>query len=270
MSSNGFSLFEFYKIKLRSDVRFCVQDLISIQLYQSSFFINFSKYHPDDQPELIKMVKNEVRIHMYFRHPNLMTARFAWQDNKNIYILMDKMHCTDVAYKGIRNEKDMMIVLISSARGLANLHVRKIVHRDMKPDNIFLNYESDMKTIAEVRVGDFNTSKSRTHNTTIGGFIGTPGYMAPEVETYQGSGDYKVDVFSFGVIIAECIRKRVPTKHRPITLQELEQTNPSPMVMELIKIQQRCVAVDPNERPDMRIVVYELENLMLEYLVPKQ
>ncbi len=89
------------------------------------------------------------------------------------------------------------------ARGLAYLHDRGIVHRDMKPANIF--YED-----GHVKIGDYGLSKfiSVSRHSAQTTSIGTVHYMAPEV----GSGNYHrgIDIYALGVMLYEMLLGRVP------------------------------------------------------------
>ncbi len=88
-------------------------------------------------------------------------------------------------------------------RGLADLHDRGIVHRDMKPANIF--YED-----GHVKIGDYGLSKfiSTSRHSAQTTSVGTVHYMAPEV----GSGNYHrgIDIYALGVILYEMLLGRVP------------------------------------------------------------
>jgi uncharacterized RDD family membrane protein YckC len=89
------------------------------------------------------------------------------------------------------------------AKGLAQLHASGVVHRDLKPGNIF--YDEGY-----VKIGDYGLSKSVAqssagHHTTA---VGTMAYMAPEV----GSGRYScsIDIYALGIILYEMLLGRVP------------------------------------------------------------
>jgi eukaryotic-like serine/threonine-protein kinase len=111
-------------------------------------------------------------------------------------------------------------IIAQAARGLSRAHAAGIVHRDLKPENVFLVENEDTEL---VKLLDFGIAKAELHSghfvTATGTVIGTPHYMSPEqVEPARGV-DYRADIWSLGVIAAECM-----TGQRPFeadTLQEL-------------------------------------------------
>lgn len=89
------------------------------------------------------------------------------------------------------------------AKGLGELHGRGVVHRDLKPHNIF--YEDGY-----VKVGDYSLSKSMslTHRTSHTMTVGTVHYMAPEIG--EGCYDQSIDIYALGVVLYEMLTGTVP------------------------------------------------------------
>src|SRR5262245_23735336 len=131
------------------------------------------------------------------------------------------------------------------AKGLAYLHDRGIVHRDMKPGNIF--YDEGY-----VKIGDYGLSKAISASQHSGQTmsVGTVHYMAPEI----GSGDYSktVDIYALGVMTYEMLLGRVPfegatmgevlMKH--LTAQPAVDALPAPYPLVIRK----ALAKDPRDR----------------------
>jgi serine/threonine protein kinase/ankyrin repeat protein len=86
---------------------------------------------------------------------------------------------------------------------IAYLHERRIMHRDMKLDNLFINGH-----VGEVKIGDLGLSAVRDTEHPAESVIGTPEFMAPEL--YEESYTEKVDVYAFGMCLLEMVTMEYP------------------------------------------------------------
>jgi serine/threonine-protein kinase len=107
---------------------------------------------------------------------------------------------------------ERMVRMVSQvAMGLASAHERKVVHRDLKPDNIFLVGTRDGDL---VKILDFGSVRDNSEGakklTVLGTTIGSPFYMAPEQAQGLLSLDHRADVWSLAAIVYECLTGRVP------------------------------------------------------------
>lgn len=110
------------------------------------------------------------------------------------------------------------------ALGLDQAHARKLVHRDLKPDNVFLcqTHDGDM-----VKVLDFGSVKDKAEGakklTVMGTTIGSPFYMAPEQAQGLDTLDQRADVWALAAITYECVTGRVPFQGQngPMILLEI-------------------------------------------------
>ncbi len=135
--------------------------------------------------------------------------------------------------------------LCELARGLGYLHDRGIVHRDMKPANIF--YED-----GQVKIGDYGLSKfiSVSRHSAQTTSVGTVHYMAPEV----GSGHYTrgIDIYALGVILYEMLLGRVPFEGSSLGEILMKHLTEQPEVDELPepfgKVIRKALAKDPKDR----------------------
>ena len=131
------------------------------------------------------------------------------------------------------------------AKGLTYLHDRGIVHRDMKPGNLF--YEDGY-----VKIGDYGLSKfmSASHHSAQTVSVGTVHYMAPEI----GSGQYHpgTDIYALGVILYEMLLGRVPYEGASLGEVLMKHLTQQPEVDELPEpfpaVIRKALAKDPKDR----------------------
>jgi serine/threonine protein kinase len=162
---------------------------------------------------------------------------------------------------------------------LAAAHARGILHRDIKPDNVFLHREGDREVVKVVDFGiarffDGPQSVGVTRLTQPGEYLGTPRFIAPE-RIACGPDDGRSDVFSLGAILYQSI-----CGLSPWTMQQERQmplglvTNPRPRDMrqhrsdvppELESLILRCLAWEPAKRPTAAELAAELTT-MTEWL----
>ncbi|KAL3642000.1 hypothetical protein CASFOL_012815 [Castilleja foliolosa] len=146
--------------------------------------------------------------------------------------------------------KTVIQLALDLSRGLSYLHSKKIVHRDVKAENMLLDTERRLK------IADFGVARVEAQNPSdMTGQTGTPGYMAPEV---LDSMPYnrKCDVYSFGICLWEiycCDLSSSDVKNnvRP----RIPRCCPS----SLANIMKRCWDASPDKRPEMDDVVKMLE-----------
>jgi len=98
----------------------------------------------------------------------------------------------------------LLRVLRDISAGLAHLHAHGVVHRDVKPANVLLRGEQHEL----VRLCDFGSSRDLQSSLQKMSVAGTLAYMAPEVLDESSSGK-PIDVWSFGVLLFECVTGRV-------------------------------------------------------------
>ena len=159
---------------------------------------------------------NEVRIICSIDHPNIVKYFDAQidQKNKDLYVFMEYLAGGDLSQristlkraKTNLGEKMVWRYTLQILQGLKALHQRQIIHRDIKPGNLFLS-----RDFKELKIGDLNTSKIMGDKKLTNTVIGTPYYLAPEI--WRSSRyDYRCDVFSMGCVVYEMATLRPPFK----------------------------------------------------------
>ncbi|KAI9402962.1 hypothetical protein POPTR_001G351300v4 [Populus trichocarpa] len=156
--------------------------------------------------------------------------------------------------------KVVVQLALDLARGLSYLHSKKIVHRDVKTENMLLD-----KT-RTVKLADFGVARIEASNPNdMTGETGTLGYMAPEV--LNGNPyNRKCDVYSFGICLWEiyCCDMPYPDLSfsevtSAVVRQNLRPEIPRCCPSSLANIMKRCWDANPDRRPEMEVVVFMLE-----------
>ncbi|MEZ4408243.1 MAG: serine/threonine-protein kinase [Polyangiales bacterium] len=208
--------------------------------------------------------QQEARIVGAIGHPNVVEVfdLGALEDGAP-FLVMERLVGESLA-AAMRRERPMSVPLATSvaAQVLAALqatHARAVLHRDLKPDNVFLVARSGAAPL--VKVLDFGVARDLAATAdprlTRAGFVmGTPAYMAPE----QARGeplDVRVDVYGVGALLYEMLTGRVPyTARTPAVLlgEMLKGPVPSPVHLRpslpraLDEVVMRCLAFDREGR----------------------
>jgi serine/threonine-protein kinase len=170
-----------------------------------------------DDPEFLLRFQNEAASTGRIRHPNVVTIYESGQsDDGSPYIAMEFLEGETLRQtlkrRGALPLAECAEILQQIARGLNAAHKLGILHRDLKPDNIFITHTEDGERV--VKVVDFGLAKMResaTHTLT-GTVLGTPAYMSPEQCLGMKSEqlDARSDLYALGVIVYEMLTGRVP------------------------------------------------------------
>merc|ERR1712079_220905 len=96
----------------------------------------------------------------------------------------------------------MCPVMFHTACALAYAHELGVMHRDIKPDNIILRSDGFPK------VADFGLARVVGGQSIHRTIVGTPGYMAPEIEDPRVPYDFAADVYSLGLVFADMLDER--------------------------------------------------------------
>ena len=146
-------------------------------------------------------LENEVMILSQIEHPNIVKLREVFEDQENIYIVLDLLSGGElfqrVVDKRVFTEKDAADILRPIIDAIRYWHDLDVAHRDLKLENIL--YESKDED-AMIKITDFSLAKIIPDDVFAVTACGTPGYVAPEILEGQGYGK-EVDYWSIGVIL---------------------------------------------------------------------
>ncbi len=146
----------------------------------------------------------EMRAVGVLDHPAIVRATDAGQCDETLYLVMEQIDGVDLnrvsKSAGPLRVADACAIVMEAARGLAHAHARGVVHRDVKPSNLMLDQQGNVKIL------DFGLARMQSAacdvslQTTMGQLLGTLDYMAPE----QASGsdvDARADVYALGATL---------------------------------------------------------------------
>ncbi len=222
------------------------------------------------RPDVVARFTQEAKSAARIKHENVLDVTdYGQTDDGSFFIAMELLTGTDLAdvlqSDGVVALERGVEVAIQVCRALQAAHQKGIVHRDMKPENVFLVRTDDGRETVKIvdfgiaQMKDISGSSEGSRKLTRTGMIfGTPEYMSPE----QAAGkpvDQRVDVYASGVILYEMFTGRVPfmgdtfmgilTKHMFENPPPLKQANPAVNVpAEIEGIIFKALAKDPTQR----------------------
>ncbi|XP_035148545.3 serine/threonine-protein kinase Nek1 isoform X8 [Callithrix jacchus] len=161
--------------------------------------INISRMSSKEREES----RREVAVLANMKHPNIVQYRESFEENGSLYIVMDYCEGGDLfkrinAQKGVLFQEDQILDwFVQICLALKHVHDRKILHRDIKSQNIFLTKDGT------VQLGDFGIA--RVLNSTVElarTCIGTPYYLSPEICENKPYNN-KSDIWALGCVLYE-------------------------------------------------------------------
>jgi len=210
----------------------------------------------------IEALLKEARAAACLSHQNIVTVFEVLEDGAQAFLvteLLNGRNMREVLAGGVMSVTTVLDLTSQVAQGLAIAHKRGIVHRDVKPENLFLTSEGRVKIL------DFGLSRPAPQDATddstllpsrvsIDGparVVGTVGYMSPEQLRGEPT-DPRTDIFALGVVLCELLTGRTPFAGASWAETVANTLSAEPrlagLTSPLLEIVERCLRKAPSQR----------------------
>jgi serine/threonine-protein kinase len=224
-----------------------------------------------DQPDQIERFRREARAVAQLSHPNVVAVIDAGEDGGYPYIVFEYVQGETLKQRidrlGRLPVDEAAAYGIEIGRGLAAAHGRRLVHRDVKPQNVLIDPEGRAK------VTDFGIARSLESDglTKTGRVLGTTDYVSPEQAMGQEVDD-RTDIYSLGVLLYEMLTGEPPfqaetlvgvaMKHVNEQMPDVQKRRPE-VSAALAAVIERATAKEPKKRySDMAAFLADLEGAL--------
>jgi eukaryotic-like serine/threonine-protein kinase len=178
--------------------------------------------HPElcTNRDIVNRFFNEAKTTTSIKHPGIVEVfDFGYMPSGHAYLIMEFLEGMPLSHRvtarGPIPEGEAALVLRGVCIALSAAHDKGVVHRDLKPDNIFVMADPDSVLGERTKILDFGIAKLTDIGlagsaTKTGAVMGTPTYMSPEQCRGTGDVDHRADLYSIGCIFYELVTGRPP------------------------------------------------------------
>jgi serine/threonine-protein kinase len=231
----------------------------------------------------VQRFMHEARTTSLVHHPGLVKVHdFGQLPDGAAYMMMEYLEGESLrsrlAKRGKLDSKDALRIVRQLAAALAVAHEKGVIHRDLKPDNVFLVPDSETQAGERTKILDFGIAKvvdpeaGEVMKTTTGAIVGTPIYMSPEQCRGGIAVTDRTDVYSLGIILYQMLAGSPPfsgtgagdliAQHIVDPPKPLHEVAPQ-VATEVETLVHKMLAKKPEDRPSMKQILGELEQLGL-------
>src|SRR5262245_29361284 len=213
-----------------------------------------------NDPQWVPRFINEAKACSKLQHPNTVRLIDFGQTREGLLFMamefLDGMSIrTAIDRYGRMQPARVMKILAQCCQSLAEAHNLGIIHRDIKPDNLFLvtlGGQPDFVKVLDFSVAKLKQAAGSAMQTQAGVVFGTPNYMSPE----QGRGlplDARSDIYALGVVAYEMLMGRPPfSSNNPMEVLAAHVRSPVPPLMgvpeRVAQVVMKALAKEPAQR----------------------
>ncbi|MBX9666637.1 MAG: protein kinase [Candidatus Obscuribacterales bacterium] len=218
---------------------------------------------PQASSQTVLRFQQEAKVISRLKHPNIVGALdFALNDEVQPYMVMELLGDETLSTLIRRNRKiglrNLLGIFIQVCSAMSYAHSQGVLHRDLKPGNVLIEYVDG--SVLKAKVADFGVAKitgTPFLATTGNIIIGTPAYMSPEQFLHR-QVDVRSDIYSFGCVMFEALEGRLPYLaenlselalcHANDPIPVLQGSGAAPIPASLKELVYRCLAKQPEDR----------------------
>ena len=202
----------------------------------------------------VKKFRVEAQSAAGLSHPNIVNVYDVGEDDGVYFIVMELVQGITlknyIDMKGKLDIREALNISVQIASGLSAAHENRIIHRDIKPQNIIMSRDG------KVKVTDFGIAKVADSTTVTTTAAGTVHYISPE-QARGGYSDERSDIYSLGITMYEMVTGRVPFEGETnvaVALMHIQSEITPPRQLELSipvsfeKIILKCTQKKPERR----------------------
>jgi serine/threonine protein kinase len=226
-------------------------------------------YRSDIRSRFLREAETAAQLN----HPNIVPIYTVGEDDKVVYFIMAYVQGDNLAKvlstHGRTDWDETRRILRDVADALAYAHARKVIHRDIKPDNILIDAETGRVWVTDFGIARAVTETAGSRLTATGMALGTPAYMSPEQAAGDRELDGRSDLYSLGVVGYQLLCGELPfnapntpamlVKHLSETPRPISDLCPN-LPSDLARAVMLCLEKNPEDRfPTAAALVVALE-----------
>jgi serine/threonine-protein kinase len=229
----------------------------------------------DDGREWARRMERELHFSAALDHPNVVRTLGIEQAEGTWYLVMEDLEGETLDDRLGRDGRlpypTACHLIGDAALGLAHLHDKFVVHRDVQPANLWITPEGRVKVMELGAVRNALTALKGPEDSTVtrqDTVIGVYDYMAPEQANDSHAADHRSDVYGLGCTLYHCLAGRPPFVEKNPAMLVMRHMNAAPPPLaeaadipaELVQTVETMLAKSPDDRfQDMRDVAAEME-----------
>ena len=202
----------------------------------------------------VKKFRIEAQSAAGLSHPNIVNVYDVGEEDGIHYIVMELVQGITLKHyierKGKLDIREVLNISVQIASGMGAAHANRIIHRDIKPQNVIMSRDG------KVKVTDFGIAKAADSTTVTTNAAGSVHYISPE-QARGGYSDEKSDIYSLGITMYEMVTGRVPydgENNVSVALQHIQgnMIPPRQINPDIPRSVERIILKCTQKKPDLR------------------